>query len=253
MIKFFRKIRQKMLTENKFSKYLIYAIGEIVLVVIGILVALSINNWNSAIQDGAILNGYLKNIKKNINFDLINVSEIIDNRDIISKNCEKIIELSQSNLITSEELLPLLTTRQNIFIEFYFQPDQSGFEALKNSGYLGRLNGTELENKLYQYNYQVKKIAEQEKSMNDFIESMEITINRDNTAQKFISILQNAYHDPNYIKNNTKKVKEILNHPSFFGAMIRGTKNVFLLQFYEELINIGKDINAEIDHFTNDN
>ncbi|WP_411767609.1 DUF6090 family protein [Winogradskyella sp. A3E31] len=46
MIKFFRKIRQKLLTENKFSKYLFYAIGEIVLVVIGILIALQINNWN---------------------------------------------------------------------------------------------------------------------------------------------------------------------------------------------------------------
>jgi len=46
MIKFFRKIRQKMLTENKFSKYLLYAIGEIFLVVIGILIALQINNWN---------------------------------------------------------------------------------------------------------------------------------------------------------------------------------------------------------------
>ena len=47
MIKFFRKIRQQMLNENKFSKYLLYAIGEIVLVVIGILIALQINNWNS--------------------------------------------------------------------------------------------------------------------------------------------------------------------------------------------------------------
>ena len=46
MIKFFRKIRQKLLSENKFSKYLLYAIGEIVLVVIGILIALQINNWN---------------------------------------------------------------------------------------------------------------------------------------------------------------------------------------------------------------
>lgn len=46
MIKFFRRIRQKLLSENKFSKYLLYAIGEIVLVVIGILIALQINNWN---------------------------------------------------------------------------------------------------------------------------------------------------------------------------------------------------------------
>ncbi len=46
MIKFFRKIRQRLLKENRFSKYLLYAIGEIFLVVIGILIALQINNWN---------------------------------------------------------------------------------------------------------------------------------------------------------------------------------------------------------------
>jgi hypothetical protein len=46
MIKFFRKIRQNLLSEGKTVKYLKYAIGEIVLVVIGILIALSINNWN---------------------------------------------------------------------------------------------------------------------------------------------------------------------------------------------------------------
>ena len=46
MIKFFRKIRQNLLMENKTGKYLKYAFGEIILVVIGILIALSINNWN---------------------------------------------------------------------------------------------------------------------------------------------------------------------------------------------------------------
>ena len=46
MIKFFRRIRQQLLSENKFSKYLFYAIGEIILVVIGILIALQINNRN---------------------------------------------------------------------------------------------------------------------------------------------------------------------------------------------------------------
>ena len=46
MIKFFRKIRQNLLSEGKTGKYLKYAIGEIVLVMLGILLALSINNWN---------------------------------------------------------------------------------------------------------------------------------------------------------------------------------------------------------------
>ena len=48
MIKFFRKIRQQFLTQNKFNKYLLYAIGEIILVIIEILIALSINNWNES-------------------------------------------------------------------------------------------------------------------------------------------------------------------------------------------------------------
>jgi sensor domain CHASE-containing protein len=46
MIKYFRKIRKKLLTENKFSKYLLYAIGEIILVVVGILIAVQLNNQN---------------------------------------------------------------------------------------------------------------------------------------------------------------------------------------------------------------
>lgn len=46
MIKFFRNIRQNLLAEGKIGKYLKYASGEIILVVIGILIALQINNWN---------------------------------------------------------------------------------------------------------------------------------------------------------------------------------------------------------------
>ena len=66
MIKFFRKIRQNLLSKNKFTKYLIYAIGEIILVVIGILIALSINSWNQGRIDKKSESKYLKDIKKEI-------------------------------------------------------------------------------------------------------------------------------------------------------------------------------------------
>ena len=46
MLRFLRRVRQRLLAENGFRKYLLYAIGEILLVVIGILIALQINNWN---------------------------------------------------------------------------------------------------------------------------------------------------------------------------------------------------------------
>jgi hypothetical protein len=62
MIKFFRKIRQNLLSENKFSKYLIYAIGEIILVVIGILIALGINNWNEENKKNVEKSEYLINL-----------------------------------------------------------------------------------------------------------------------------------------------------------------------------------------------
>jgi hypothetical protein len=62
MIKFFRKIRQKMLAENKFSKYLLYAIGEIVLVVIGILIALQINSWNDNRKAKIVENNFFANV-----------------------------------------------------------------------------------------------------------------------------------------------------------------------------------------------
>ena len=66
MIKIFRKIRQRLITENKFSKYLIYAIGEIILVVIGILIALSINNWNEARKTKIVELELLQNIQTDL-------------------------------------------------------------------------------------------------------------------------------------------------------------------------------------------
>lgn len=70
MIKFFKKIRQKMLTQNKFSNYLIYAIGEIVLVVIGILIALEINNWNENRKDRLTEAVYLKELSEDFEINL---------------------------------------------------------------------------------------------------------------------------------------------------------------------------------------
>lgn len=69
MIKFFRKIRQQLLVENKISKYLLYAIGEIVLVVIGILIALSINNWNTNLVERNTEKEYMQSMLTDLEKD----------------------------------------------------------------------------------------------------------------------------------------------------------------------------------------
>ena len=91
MIKFFRKIRQKLLSENKFSKYLIYAIGEIILVVIGILIALSINNWNQKQQQKKVLNNIYATIKTDLQQDIKNIDNIVTSSESIEKDYLAII------------------------------------------------------------------------------------------------------------------------------------------------------------------
>jgi hypothetical protein len=77
MIKFFRKIRQNLLMENKTGKYLKYAIGEIVLVVIGILIALQINNWNES-RKGSIMGvQFLEGISDDIKKDIAAIDSVM--------------------------------------------------------------------------------------------------------------------------------------------------------------------------------
>lgn len=83
MIKFFRKIRQNLLLDNKTGTYLKYALGEIVLVVIGILIALSINNWNQQRvlkkQSDLVLYNLQQDIKKSKN-ELQKATEFLKSR-----------------------------------------------------------------------------------------------------------------------------------------------------------------------------
>ena len=77
MIKFFRTIRKDLMEQNKTGKYLKYAIGEIVLVVLGILIALSINNWNEERKLKIVEIDILKGIKQNILLDTIDLNHNI--------------------------------------------------------------------------------------------------------------------------------------------------------------------------------
>jgi hypothetical protein len=128
MIKFFRKIRQGLLTENKFNKYLIYAIGEIALVMIGILLALQVNNWNEEKKQLQITNSYLKNLHSDFkqNEDMMNsvfeslegnkramrsLANFIDNGFIAYNGANRFLKP-----LTEEYLTENITTNRNRFI-----------------------------------------------------------------------------------------------------------------------------------------
>lgn len=161
MIKFFRKIRQKMLTENKFSTYLLYAIGEILLVVIGILIALSINTWNqkkqNTKQEKQILTQLLEEYTNNL--DQLNSKIFI--RDEIITSSIKLLDYSNldSDLISSDSLNRYLSrtiTRPT------FDPELSVSSDLTNSGKLYLITNPELREKISAFSSSLSELREEE-------------------------------------------------------------------------------------------
>jgi len=104
MIKFFRKIRQNLLSEGKTRKYLKYAIGEIILVVIGILIALQINNWNEDQKNKALERYMLENLAENLEQNCDKLKSRIRSIDYYRKSGSVIISAIENKLIDSDSL-----------------------------------------------------------------------------------------------------------------------------------------------------
>lgn len=144
MIKFFRKIRYDLLTKNKTGKYLKYAIGEIVLVVIGILIALSINNWNENRKSNIEVNNYLALMGEELQQDkLFYIKLISENK----KRLDYLISLSNGSF----ENLNLELALENIAYNFAPRNFGSAYNALKENGKLISLNNKELRNQMVYY------------------------------------------------------------------------------------------------------
>jgi len=105
VISIFRKIRQKLLSQSKISRYVIYALGEIVLVVIGILIALQINTWNTSrlerIQEQAVL----RQLKEEFESNLDQIDLKIALRANIISNATEVLHYIDSKIEVSKDTL----------------------------------------------------------------------------------------------------------------------------------------------------
>ena len=170
MIKFFRKIRQKMLSENKFSKYLLYATGEIVLVVIGILIALSINNLNESRKVRLLVDNYLILLKVDLEKDISVITGSIDYMNTSMKLDDSFIERLKSPKATVDTLLLIMTKEFNPKLYLHRNFNNNTFETLSNTGDIGKLEG-ELALSLNELNQLQERVVESAKSDYEFYRS----------------------------------------------------------------------------------
>jgi hypothetical protein len=254
-MRIFNKIRQKLLTEKKFKRYFFYAIGEIVLVVIGILIALQINNWNQERKDENALKEYLVKIKSHTKEDLRKLDTVTKYRSQLGILCKK----ARVSILdkTEDENLLLFMSCGAAFTDYYFKPNTGGYEALKNSDYFGKINNTKLDSLLTSYHSLIDEIAQNEKSYNEYVLSQEAHI-----SSKFDRslILASAFLPPDSLNiRATTQAEYYEDYVEYTAsAPYRNVIGLAAFQFdamvyqYGQLKNVGNSVIQEINTLITD-
>ncbi|MEE9364411.1 MAG: DUF6090 family protein [Cellulophaga sp.] len=182
-MKFFRKIRQKLLTENNFSKYLIYAVGEIVLVVIGILIALAINNHNEKNKNIEQEQIILKQLKTDYKANLLQLENKIEMRHKLITESLNVLEITSKNTSISSDSLSM------IFATFFMDPTFDPIENdLMNLGNIKLIRSDSLKQLLSHWSSDFNAYSESEKIQHDHYISEIIPF------MKEVGIMRNANH-----------------------------------------------------------
>lgn len=181
MIKFFRRIRQKLLSENKFSKYLFYAIGEILLVVIGILLALQINNWNETSKNRTNEVKILTNLHVDFESTINNLNKATKEYSGLKKRLEAVINFIGFDF----DKIPqgMIDTMRQTHVPIIDIIDGS-LNAILNSEQLSLITGDSLKLLLTEYPSYVKRFKEQEKNMEDVL----LTLHRP-ILERYVSLI----------------------------------------------------------------
>jgi len=238
--------------KNKTGKYFKYAIGEIILVVVGILIALQINNWNENKKDNQELKQYLSTIKTNIEDDLIVLDSLKSKRELISENCKK------ERFMFLNKTFDFETTvyGASAFLDFYFVANSSGYESLINSSYLGKINNKPMKKVLAEYFIQVEYIAQIEKNTNEYIETLEAEFQSNNDR----SIVMAFYFMDRQELMTTKitqveieeSFKAMYNDPSYRNIVSQLANNSnTIIEAYDNLKKVGLEVIKEINQITN--
>jgi len=166
MLKFFRKIRFKIMSENKTGKYFKYAIGEIVLVVIGILIALQINNWNEHNKEIKEEQKLLSNLNSEFIENLHTLDSTLLKIDTSQKSLSRLLRLIGSDTMHNFKGNKLDSLLLKSLDNPYWDRTEFVLRDLENSGRLSKLSNQNLKRALYQWSKLNSSIADKDEDTN---------------------------------------------------------------------------------------
>lgn len=164
MLRFLRTIKRRLLAENKVTRYLAYAVGEIVLIVIGILIALYINNWNIERINKEKEQFYLSGLKTEFETSKQKLETLIKvNRQTLEES-RKIAAISNSSQPADEKELSMRLFRAFSY-EIEYNPNNSMLNEIISSGGMKTLSDADLRRHLSAWESRIKGINRQEQSL----------------------------------------------------------------------------------------
>lgn len=245
MIKFFRKIRQRLLSENKFSKYLLYAIGEIILVVIGILIALQINNSNELNKQRAKEVQFLKNLKSDLIFEESTLERYTGIRESIVNSAQSALEHFNGKPVENIQMFNFHTFNVGIWQEF--QRNNNTFQELLNSGNLTIISNDSIKNGLLNLDLIHKQIiSNREHLRNDmehyFYDPWFKNVDLDPLAQSFVFYTNNAKFD-DMIELSRQELDRLLNDKVFKNGFVLSVfTNSLIIDDYKRMRDLNKKV-----------
>lgn len=198
MLKFFRKIRQNLLSEGKTGKYMKYAIGEILLVVIGIIIALQVNNWNQ------------ERIERNV--EQIIFKKFINNINQDKSTIEYVLNLNKNKLVTASKLHELSNNESIDFEEIDVNQISTGIRrpltfTERNQATIERIKDQEIRNQLIEYTFLEKRFEEVIIANNQFVRENVRSFLRKNKIFNLDDVIsKNQLEDVYAVKNSTLKI-----------------------------------------------
>jgi hypothetical protein len=169
MINFFRRIRKKMADDNKPLKYMRYAIGEILLVVVGILIALYINNWNEERQEKRLVQSYAKSLISDLEGDILTIEDVRSQMIELKTRIDTLSNHLRNNSLGKMSNLKILM----LIIDDVYSPyswNSTNIEELKSSGALRFKGNIELAQKIAEYDAFTKHMHEDYKTDQGLVE-----------------------------------------------------------------------------------